>query len=98
MEEGLLTGDLNVEVGISFVEVLKGDAGDGARGAGAVEVDARLLEGRMREKDEDAGGRGHEVLNHQASSCAASVAIRPQGTERPCGGRKEIGSIKAVES
>ncbi len=58
VEEGLFAGHVDLEIGVGFVEIVKGDAGDRARGGGEADVDARFLESGMREEDEDAGGHG----------------------------------------
>jgi len=55
----LLAGYDDLKIGACLGEIVECDAGDGAGGGGEADVDARFLEGGMREKDENAGGRGH---------------------------------------
>lgn len=51
-DEFLLAGNVDVKIGVGLIEIVKRDAGDGARGGGETDVDARFLEGGMREEDE----------------------------------------------
>jgi hypothetical protein len=72
-EPCLLGLHVHVEPGIGLVEIVELDLGLAPRGLHQAAVDARALEGRVGEEDEDAAHARSSRTARQASSMAASV-------------------------